>query len=69
MTSLDLFREIYGGHESRSGVEVTWKTAIEVATVLACVRVVANGIAQVPFRFTGITAVVGRWRRNTRCTR
>lgn len=50
MTSLDLFREIYGGHESRSGVEVTWKTAIEVATVLACVRVVANGIAQVPFR-------------------
>lgn len=50
MSSLDLFREIYGGHESQSGVEVTWKTAIEVATVLACVRVIANGISQVPFR-------------------
>lgn len=50
MSSLDLFREIYGGRESRSGVSVNWKTAIEVATVLACVRVIANGISQVPFR-------------------
>lgn len=50
MSSLDLFREIYGGRESRSGVSVNWKTAIEVATVLACVRVIANGVSQVPFR-------------------
>lgn len=50
ITSLDLFRTIYGGTESRSGVAINWKTATEVATVLACARVRANGLAQVPFR-------------------
>lgn len=49
-SSLELFREVYGGRESRSGVSVTWQSAIEVAAVLACVRVIANGIAQVPWR-------------------
>ena len=29
---------------------MNWQTAIEVATVLACVRVIANGMSQVPFR-------------------
>jgi HK97 family phage portal protein len=48
--SLELFREIYGGRESRAGVSVNVDTALQVATVLACVRVIANGIAQVPFR-------------------
>lgn len=28
---------------------VTWKTALEVSTVLACVRIVAQGVSQVPF--------------------
>lgn len=50
MSTLDLFREVYGGREARSGVLVNWNNAIEVATVLACVRVIANGVAQVPFR-------------------
>ena len=49
-TSLDLFREIYGHAPSHSGKTVTWATALEVATVLACVRVLANGLCQVPFR-------------------
>lgn len=49
-SSLELFREIYGSTPSRSGESVTWKTALEVSTVLACVRVVAEGVAQVPFR-------------------
>ncbi|MBA5779487.1 phage portal protein [Stappia sp. F7233] len=49
-STLELFREIYGGREARSGVSVNWQTAIEVATVLACVRVIANGVAQVPWR-------------------
>lgn len=48
--TLDLFRQVYGGRESRSGVSVNWRSAIEVATVLACVRVLAEGCAQVPFR-------------------
>jgi HK97 family phage portal protein len=29
---------------------VTWKSALDVSTVLACVRVISNGVSQVPFR-------------------
>lgn len=49
MSSLELFREIYGGRASKSGVTVGWQQAIEVAAVQACCRVLANGVAQVPF--------------------
>lgn len=49
-STLDLFREIYGGPPTRTGVSVTWASALEVSTVLACLRVIAEGIAQVPFR-------------------
>lgn len=48
--SSDLASVIFGGRPSRSGVAVSVERAIEVATVLACVRVIANGIAQVPWR-------------------
>jgi HK97 family phage portal protein len=50
MSSLDLFRELFGGRESKAGVTVGLTQALEVATVLACVRVLANGVSQVPFR-------------------
>lgn len=50
MSSLDLFKELFGSRESQSGHVVNWQNAIEVATVLACVRVIANGIAQIPFQ-------------------
>jgi HK97 family phage portal protein len=50
MTSLQLFREVMGGKKSKSGSVVTWSNALEVTTVLACTRVNANGISQVPFR-------------------
>ena len=50
MTSEQLWREIYGGRESSAGVEVNSSRALEVATVLACCRVVANGVAQVPWK-------------------
>lgn len=49
-SSLDLFREVYGGTASRSGVPVNWWDALQVTTVLACCRVRAEGTAQVPFR-------------------
>jgi len=49
-TSLDLWREVYGSRMSSSGKTVNWQTSLEVTTVLACVRVIANGISQVPFR-------------------
>jgi HK97 family phage portal protein len=48
-TSLDVLRAmIAGGYGSAAGVTVNWKTALQVATVLACARVIAEGIAQVP---------------------
>lgn len=50
MSTLDLFREVYGGRVSSAGIDVNWSRALEVSTVLACVRVIANGVAQVPFR-------------------
>jgi HK97 family phage portal protein len=42
-------KELFGS-EARSGVVVSTATALECATVLACVRVIANGLAQVPFK-------------------
>lgn len=48
-TSLDLFHEIFGaGRESLSGETITVDTALSVAAVLNCVRVLAEGVAQVP---------------------
>lgn len=49
MTSLELFREIYGGgRESAAGVIVNTQVALETATALACGRVIAEGCAQAP---------------------
>jgi len=51
LTTLELFREIYGaGREAKTGDIINWKTAIQVATVLACTRSIANGISQVPLK-------------------
>lgn len=49
-TSAELAAFMRVGSDTRSGVAVTWNSAIEVSTVLACVRVIANGVAQVPWR-------------------
>lgn len=48
--TLDLFRELYGARTTKSGTNVNWSTSLEVTTVLACARVIADGIAQVPFK-------------------
>ena len=56
--SASLFAEIYGGRLTKSGKAVNYKTALETSTVLACARVIAEGIAQVPlklFQETGKT--------------
>ncbi len=37
-----------GYPESRAGIAVTERTALECSAVLACVRVLANGVSQVP---------------------
>ena len=48
--TLRAFLDVYGGTTSIAGKTVTWKTALEVSTVLACVRVLIEGVAQIPFR-------------------
>jgi HK97 family phage portal protein len=50
MTSLDLFHEIYRGRMTATGKTVNVATAIEVAAVFACNRVIGNGMAQVPLK-------------------
>lgn len=54
--SLDLWREIYGGRTSKAGKTVTVQTALDVATVMACARVIADGIAQVPLKLFQVSA-------------
>lgn len=49
-STLDLFREVYGGKKSSSGRTVNVNTAIDVSTVFACCRVVGEGLAQVPLK-------------------
>jgi HK97 family phage portal protein len=48
--SLAPFIDIYGRRNSRSGQTVNWKTALDVATVLACCKVIMEGVAQIPWR-------------------
>lgn len=39
-----------GGGSTKSGLTVTQETALQVSVVMACVRVISEGVAQVPFR-------------------
>jgi phage portal protein BeeE len=50
MTSRELEQLLRGGVDSRSGAVVNWQTALQVTTMLACTRVIADGIAQVPWK-------------------
>jgi HK97 family phage portal protein len=50
MTSRDLEHLLRGGRVSSSGAVVNWQTALQVTTVLACCKVIAEGIAQVPWK-------------------
>lgn len=46
----DLPKELLSLVTSRSGQSVTVKKSLQVAAVLACVRVISEGVAQVPFK-------------------
>jgi len=48
-SSLELFKEVYGGRLSEAGIPVNWQTALQITTILACARVRAEGLS-VPFR-------------------
>lgn len=50
LTSHDLFREIYGGRTSKAGPTVNLEAAFKQATVFACLKVLSQGCAQVPFK-------------------
>lgn len=50
MSSLELFREIYGGRASKAGPTVNLEAAFRQATVFACLKVLSQGCAQVPFK-------------------
>lgn len=47
--------DYFGARASKSGVPVSWDRALDVTTVLACVRVLAEGIAQPPLRIMQTT--------------
>lgn len=47
---LSLLRDIYGGTQSSSGVTVNYQTALQCSVALACARVIAEGMSQVPCR-------------------
>lgn len=42
------YREFFGALESKSGATVTWRTALEAVTAMACARKISEGLAQVP---------------------
>jgi HK97 family phage portal protein len=48
VTSLDIFRYLYGGSPSAAGENVNAETAMRCAAVYACVRVLSESVAQLP---------------------
>lgn len=46
----DLLVELASGRKTTSGLSVTWDNAMRVSTVCACVRVLSEGVAQVPLK-------------------
>lgn len=45
-----LLQSAFGGGATKSGASVNHETALQVSVVLACVRVIAEGVAQVPLQ-------------------
>lgn len=52
----ELLSRTFGGGATKSGASVSVETALQVSAVLACVRVLAEGVAQVPWRVMRETA-------------
>jgi HK97 family phage portal protein len=61
--SLELFREIYGGRASKSGQTINLDTAFKVSVAFACLKVLSQGGAQVPFKLFRETEVAGMTHR------
>lgn len=52
----DLIRQLLGGRTSKTGKRVDTKTAIEVSTVFGCLRVIGEGLGQVPLKLMQLGA-------------
>jgi HK97 family phage portal protein len=65
ITTLELFRDVFGGIPSKTGVSVTWETALQCTAALGCARVIAEGVAQLPI---GVYRDEGRRRIEMRKT-
>ena len=50
LTVVDIMGALLQGSKTKSGAAVNWRSALQVTTVLACARVIAEGIAQVPLK-------------------
>lgn len=48
-SSSDLWAALLGQAASKSGIAITWKTALQYTTAQACMRIIAEDIAQLPF--------------------
>lgn len=48
--SLAPFLDVYGSNKSKSGQTITWQTALQVSVVAGIVRVLCDGVAQVPLK-------------------
>lgn len=46
----DLYKELLVQASAKSGIAVNWRTALQASTAFSCARVIAEGIAQVPFK-------------------
>lgn len=59
--SSDVLRDwIAATSTAGSGVTVNWQTSLQASVVLACARVIAEGLAQVPFRLMRVAGDVRR---------
>jgi HK97 family phage portal protein len=45
----EIWELLLGQAASKAGINVTWKTALQYSTAQACVRIIAEDIAQLPF--------------------
>jgi HK97 family phage portal protein len=50
LSTSDILGELLARASSKTGIAVNWQTALQASTALACARVIAEGIAQVPFK-------------------
>jgi HK97 family phage portal protein len=55
ISSADLYLLLANQQTTTSGVRVDWKTALQASVALACGRVIAEGLSQVPFRLMRMT--------------